>query len=56
MEEMQNFILFPTVTNLDGEFLRQPHKKLKNMKDFICADEFIFQKIKIFLMKNSSWE
>ena len=55
-EEMQNWILFQTVTNSDREFVSQPHKKLKNKENFIGADEFIFHKMKIFLRQNSSWK
>ena len=54
--DMQNLILFQTVTTSDGEFVSQPHEKLKNKKNLIPADEFTYQKIKIFRMKNSSWE
>ena len=53
---MQNWILFQTVTNWDGEYGTQLHKKLKNKENFIRADEFTFHKIKIFLIKNSSSE
>ena len=53
---MQNLILFQTVTNSDGEFGSQPHKKLKNKENFIRADEFTFHKIKIFHIKSSSSE
>ena len=53
---MQNWNLFKTVTNSDGEFVSQLHKKLKNKQNWIYADEFTFHKIKILLMKNSSWE
>ena len=53
---MQKWIPFQTVTNSDGEFMRQPNKKLKNEEDCICADEFSFHIIKIFLMKGSFWE
>ena len=52
-EEMQNWILFQTVTNWDREFGPQLHKKLKKKENFIRADEFIFRKIKICRMKNS---
>ena len=51
---MQNSILFQSVTNSDGEFGSQRQKKLKNKRNLIHANEFIFQKIKIFLRKNSS--
>ena len=53
-EEMQNWILFQTVTNSDGEFVSQPHKRLKNKENWIDADELRFEKMKIFLIKNSS--
>ena len=53
---MQNWILFQTVTNAAREFGSQAKKKLKNKENFIRADEFIFHKIKIFLIKNSSSE
>ena len=55
-EEMQNWILFQTLTNSDREFVSQLHKKLKNKENFIRADEFSFPKIKIFLMTYSCWE
>ena len=50
---MQNLFLFQTVTNSDREFWSERQKKLKNQKNFILADQFSFDKIKIFLMKNS---
>ena len=53
-EEMQNWIFYLTLTNSDREFLSEPHNKLKNNENCIDADEFSFQKIKIFLKKNSS--
>ena len=53
MEQMQNWILYQTVINSDGEFRSEWQKKLKNKKKFIRADEFTFHKIKIFLIKNS---
>ena len=53
---MQNLILFQTVWNSDPEFGSQLHKKMKNKENFIRADEFSFDKFKIFLMKNSCWE
>ena len=53
---MQNWILFQTVINSDREFLCQPHRKRMNKQNLIDVDEFTFHKIKIFLMKNSSWE
>ena len=52
-EEMQNWILFQTVINSDREFVSEPHKKVKNKENFIRADEFSFEKMKTFLMKNS---
>ena len=52
-EEMQNLIVFETVTNSDGEFGSERRKKLKNKENFIVAGEFTFHKIKIFLKKNS---
>ena len=55
-EEMQKWILFQAVTNSAREFGSQPQKKLKNKENFIRADEFIFHKIKIFHIKNSSSE
>ena len=55
-EEMQNLILFQTVTNSDGEFATQLHKILKNKENFIRANEFTFHKIKIFLIEISSSE
>ena len=48
---MQNLILFQTVINWDREYWSQPHKKLKNKENLIHADEFSFQKMKIFLSK-----
>ena len=53
---MQNWFLFQTVTNCDGEFVSEKHKKLKNKENFIHANEFNFHKIKIFLIKTSSTE
>ena len=50
---MQNWILFQTVTTSDREFVSQPHKKLKNKENWIDADEFSFEKMKIFLIKKS---
>ena len=38
-KQMQNWILFQTVTNSDREFVSQPHKKLKNKENWIDADE-----------------
>ena len=55
-EEMQNWILFQTVSNSDREFVSQPHKTLKNKENFIGADEFIYHKINILLFKNSCWK
>ena len=52
-EEMQNWILFQTVPNWDREFVSQPHKRLKNKENWIDADEFSFEKMKIFLIKKS---
>ena len=40
---MQKLILFQTVTNLDGEFVFQPHKKLKIKENLIHTDEFSFE-------------
>ena len=51
-EEMQNWILFQTVANSDGEFVSQLHKKLKNRENLIHEHEFSFHRIKIFLIKN----
>ena len=51
---MQNLILYHTVTNSGGEFMSQPHMKLKNKENWIQADEFSFEKMKIFLIKTSS--
>ena len=53
---MQNLILFHTLTNSGGEFMCQPHKKLKNKEYLIHADELGFEKMKIFLIKSSSSE
>ena len=53
-EEMHNWILFQTVSNSDREFVSQPHKTLKNKENWVDADEFSFEKMKIFLIKNSS--
>ena len=53
---MQNLILFQTITNSDGEFVSQPHKKMKNKENFIHADEFSIHKIKIVLNKSPSSE
>ena len=53
---MQNLIFFQTVTNSGGEFEPEQQKILKNKENWIDADEFRFDKIKIFLMKNSSSE
>ena len=55
-EEMQNWILYQTVTNCDGEFVSERQKKLKNKENLICRDEFSSHKIKIFLRKNWSSE
>ena len=52
-EEMQNWILFQSVISSDREFVFEPHKKVKNKENFIRADEFSFEKMKTFLMKNS---
>ena len=52
-EEIQNWILFQTVTNLNAEFECERRKKLKNRENLIHAEEFSLDKIKIFLMKNS---
>ena len=54
--EMQNWILFQTVTNSYGELGSQPHKKLKNKENLIHAVEFSFDQIEIFLIKSSSSE
>ena len=51
---MQNWILILTVTNSDGQFVSERTKKVKNKKNLIRPDEFTLQKIKIFIMKNSS--
>ena len=51
---MQNWILILTVTNSDGQFVSEPTKKVKNKKNLIRPDELTLQKIKIFIMKNSS--
>ena len=56
MADMQNLILFHTVRNSGGEFMSQPQKKLKNKENLIHADEFSFEKMKIFLIKSSSSE
>ena len=53
---MHNLILFETVTNSDGEFGSERQKQLKNKENFIREDEFSFEKMKIFHMKNSSSE
>ena len=53
---MQNLIVFQTVTNSDGEFRSEGQKKLENTNNFIRGHELSFQKIEVFLMKNSSWE
>ena len=55
-QTMPNWILFQTDTNSGGEFGSEQQKKLENNTNLIHADEFSFDKIKIFLMKNSSWE
>ena len=47
---MQNWILFQTLTNLGGEFLSQPQKKLKYNENLIHADELSFAKMKIVLI------
>ena len=52
-EEMQNSILYQTLTNSDKKFLSQRQKTLKNNEILIDADEFSFQKIKVFLIKSS---
>ena len=54
--DMQNLILFQTVTNSGKKFVSQRQKKLKNKEDIIFAHEFNFQEIKIFLIKGSSSE
>ena len=46
---MQDWILFETATNWDGQFVSQPHKKFKNKKNLIRAEEFHFDK---FYRKN----
>ena len=53
---MRNWILFQTDTYSGGEPGSEQQKKLKNKENLIHADEFSFDKIKIFLMKNSSSE
>ena len=53
---MQNLILLQTVTKWDAEFGSEPHEKPKNKENNIPADEFTFQKIKIFLIKSFSTE
>ena len=53
---MQNLILFQTVTNSDRALVSEPHEKLKNKENLIDADEFNFDKMKIFHIKNSSSE
>ena len=53
---MQNWILFQTLTNSGGEFVKQPQKKLKKKENLIHTDEFSFEKMKIFLIKTSSSE
>ena len=50
---MQNLILFQTVTNSDREYGSKRQKKLKNKENLIHADEFTFQKMKIYHIKNS---
>ena len=50
---MQNSILFQTGTNWGWEFESQLRKKLKNKENWIDADEFSFEKMKIFLIKKS---
>ena len=54
--DMQNLILFHSVRNSGGVFMSQPQKKLKNKENLIHADEFSFEKMKIFLIKSSSSE
>ena len=51
---MQNLILFQTVKNSNAEFEFQWQKKLKNKNNFVHADQFSFEKNKMFLIKNSS--
>ena len=53
---MQKSILFQIVTNSDGEFGSERQKKLKNKENLIDAEEFSFEKMKIFLIKSSSSE
>ena len=53
---MQNLILFQTGTNSGGEFVSQPHKKLKNKEHLIHAEKISVEKMKIFLIKSSSSE
>ena len=53
---MQNLILFQTVTNSDREFGSQTQKKLKKKENSFSADELPFDKMKIFLKKNSFWK
>ena len=54
MEQMQNLILFQTVTNSHGEFGFERENKLKNKQNFIRGADFSFYEMKIFLIKNSS--
>ena len=55
-EVMQNLILFESVANSVREFRSQAPKKLKNKENIIRAEGLSFEKMKIFLMKNSSSE
>ena len=55
-EAMRNWIFFQTVANSGGEFGSEQQKKLKNKENLIHANELSFDKIKIFLMRNSSSE
>ena len=53
---MQNWILFQTIWNLDGQFVSEQEKKLKNKKNLIRADEFSFDRMKIFRRKNFEFD
>ena len=41
-EEMQNLILFQTVTVSSDEFVFRGEEKMKNKDNFICAEEISF--------------
>ena len=41
-EEMQNLILFQTVTDSSDEFVVEREEKMKNKDNFICAEEISF--------------